>query len=411
MSLLSLNKYRFPSKDDYKGAVIAIMRLQDTYLITPRNLTSPTLGGVPAVNFTARDCFDIGRAAYEQENWWFVKEWMLECLNKLDQEPSEDVDLALVYDHLSFAEYQLGDARSAMQHTKDLLQNEPEHERAISNLEFFEKEMSESPEKYKKVVVKRSREVHHETLQYEDICREAPPIPKENYCKLICFYYNNHNTPGLILRPIKVEVMHLKPRVWGFKDFLSESEMTRLKEIAQPKLQRATARNYKTGQFEPADYRISKSGWLSVDDDDTGVVHRINRRIEDATGLTMTTAEDLQVVNYGIGGHYEPHYDFARKDEDAFTRLGHGNRISTLLMYMSNVTLGGATVFPQSGARIAPVNGMAVYWWNLKKSGEGDMTTRHAACPVLVGTKWVCNKWIHEAGQEFRRRCSLSKNQ
>uniref|UniRef100_A0A672RP53 Prolyl 4-hydroxylase alpha subunit domain-containing protein n=1 Tax=Sinocyclocheilus grahami TaxID=75366 RepID=A0A672RP53_SINGR len=27
---------------------------------------------------------------------------------------------------------------------------------------------------------------------------------------------------------------------------------------------------------------------------------------------------------------------------------------------------------------------------------------------VLLGNKWVANKWIHEFGQEFRRRCSLS---
>ncbi len=55
----------------------------------------------------------------------------------------------------------------------------------------------------------------------------------------------------------------------------------------------------------------------------------------------------------------------------------------------------------------------------------GDYTTRHAgrflfslliflcihffllACPVLIGNKWVANKWIHERGQEFRRPCSL----
>ena len=35
-------------------------------------------------------------------------------------------------------------------------------------------------------------------------------------------------------------------------------------------------------------------------------------RVADVTGLNMETSEELQVSNYGIGGHYEPHFDFAR---------------------------------------------------------------------------------------------------
>jgi prolyl 4-hydroxylase len=56
------------------------------------------------------------------------------------------------------------------------------------------------------------------------------------------------------------------------------------------------------------------------------------------TSLNMQTAEELQVGNYGLGGHYEPHYDFARKDEvNAFQSLGTGNRIATWLNYVSNL--------------------------------------------------------------------------
>ena len=39
------------------------------------------------------------------------------------------------------------------------------------------------------------------------------------------------------------------------------------------------------------------SGWLSPENDPLGYVTRIDQRIEDATGLTMSTAEQLQVNN------------------------------------------------------------------------------------------------------------------
>ena len=73
---------------------------------------------------------------------------------------------------------------------------------------------------------------------------------------------------------------------------------------------RATVQNYKSGELETASYRISKTAWLRRTEDEN--VERIYRRVGDVTGLSMTTSEELQVSNYGIGGHYEPHFDFAR---------------------------------------------------------------------------------------------------
>lgn len=66
---------------------------------------------------------------------------------------------------------------------------------------------------------------------------------------------------------------------------------------------------------------------------------------------------------------------------------------------MSDVEKGGATVFPYLNVHVPAIKGSAIYWNNLKPSGESELATRHAGCPVLIGSKWVANKWIHEQGQ------------
>jgi prolyl 4-hydroxylase len=72
---------------------------------------------------------------------------------------------------------------------------------------------------------------------------------------------------------------------------------------------------------------------------------------------------------------------------------------------MSDVLKGGHTVFPYAKVRVLARKGTAAFWYNLRSSGEDHYFTRHAACPVLLGNKWVANKWIYERGQEFRRPC------
>jgi prolyl 4-hydroxylase len=104
----------------------------------------------------------------------------------------------------------------------------------------------------------------------------------------------------------KVEEAFKKPQIVMFHDFLSDSEIEVVKTLAKPKLTRANVITNSTTRIVP-NYRISDSAWLS--NSDHQVIERISRRISDVTGLDLTTAEALQVANYGIGGHYEPHFD------------------------------------------------------------------------------------------------------
>lgn len=52
--------------------------------------------------------------------------------------------------------------------------------------------------------------------------------------------------------------------------------------------------------------RIGKSAWLY---ENITSVEKLRRRTADFTGLSLLFAEPLQVLNYGIGGHYNWHYD------------------------------------------------------------------------------------------------------
>ncbi|XP_054428598.1 prolyl 4-hydroxylase subunit alpha-1 isoform X3 [Pteronotus mesoamericanus] len=298
---------------------------------------------------------------------------------------------------------------------------DPEHQRANGNLKYFEyimakekdanKSASNDQSDQKTTPKKKGVAVDYlpERQKYEMLCRgEGIKMTPRRQKKLFCRYHDGNRNPKFILAPAKQEDEWDKPRIIRFHDIISDAEIEIVKDLAKPRLRRATISNPITGDLETVHYRISKSAWLSGYENP--VVSRINMRIQDLTGLDVSTAEELQVANYGVGGQYEPHFDFARKDEpDAFKELGTGNRIATWLFYMSDVLAGGATVFPEVGASVWPKKGTAVFWYNLFASGEGDYSTRHAACPVLVGNKWVSNKWLHERGQEFRRPCTLSE--
>ncbi|CAG5124209.1 unnamed protein product [Candidula unifasciata] len=361
----------------------------------------------------SEDCFLLGRLSYVESDYYHSSLWMQAALERDSQELQKTASKSEILDYLSYTKAMLGDVAHALELTIELLKLEPNHERAVNNKKYFEAMLQDKTKKQelqadKKPGYQLSRDEYRnseEFLTYEALCRGEDIMPIANQEKLVCRYVTN-NHPLLLLQPAKEEIVHWDPYLVIYHDVMSDEEIKQIKHMATPRLNRATVQNSKTGELETANYRISKSAWLNGKDHP--VVERLNDRMSAITGLEMSTAEELQIANYGLGGHYEPHYDFARREEkDAFKSLGTGNRIATFLNYMSDVQAGGATVFPYLGLKLYPKKGDAAFWYNLYKNGSGIYSTRHAACPVLVGTKWVANKWIHERGQEFKRPCGL----
>ncbi|XP_067220064.1 prolyl 4-hydroxylase subunit alpha-1-like [Chanodichthys erythropterus] len=361
-----------PQLEDVDGAASGLIRLQEIYKLHPEDITKET-------SLNADEAYNVGLVAYDEEKFQHAFLWFLYSLDRLTEYSTTTEEELLRY--LSSSVYHFGSLSVAIYFSQELLNLDPSNDEARAQLNRF-LHLQSNPDIFT---------LNTESSNYETLCRgEVDERIFERQRALSCRYSTGGGNPRLMYAPVKEEVEWDEPRIIRYHDIISDREIEFLKNISRPQLSRSEV--YESGISKQ---RISQSVFLG----DSPEVAHISQKIEDATGLSMETAELLLVQNYGIGGRYDPHVD-------AFNTVN--DRIATFLIYMNDVEIGGATVFPKVGVAVQPKKGSAVFWYNLHRNGEVNWNTEHAGCPVLVGNKWVANKWIHELGQEFRRPCSLS---
>ncbi|CAN9510847.1 unnamed protein product [Ophioblennius macclurei] len=416
-----------PTPADLRGAAGGLMRLQDVYSLHVASLAGgrfrrvadgpPTDVYTPtkAVLLSADDCYLVGKVAYEKEDYYHSVQWLEEAVRLFRGagrrwSPENEGTLEDALDHLAFSHFKTGNVSSALSVSHELLHHDPTNGRVLKNVEKYE-DLLASADPPRGTGLRRPASTHLRTRNtYERLCRTRGSQPTHfQNPRLYCDYFTNRR-PALLLLPARREVLSLRPLVVLFHDFVTDAEAADVKELARFGLRRSVVA---AGEKQAtAEYRISKSAWLK--DSAHAVVERLDRRISAVTGLNATHpyGEHLQVVNYGIGGHYEPHFDHATSPSSPVFTLQTGNRLATFMIYLSPVEAGGSTAFIYANFSVPVVEKAAIFWWNLHRNGEGDGDTLHAGCPVLVGDKWVANKWIHEFGQEFgERRCSLNPDE
>lgn len=72
---------------------------------------------------TVDDCFDLGKVAYSEEDYYHTELWMVQALRQLDEgEASVTVDHVNILDYLSFSVYQQGALERALDYTRRLLE-------------------------------------------------------------------------------------------------------------------------------------------------------------------------------------------------------------------------------------------------------------------------------------------------
>ncbi len=196
-------------------------------------------------------------------------------------------------------------------------------------------------------------------------------------------------------RHVQVLASLLHPRVIVFGNLLGTRECDALIEMARPRLQRSTVVDPVTGGDRSHEARTS---WgASLQRGESELCRRIERRIERLLEWPMDHGEGLQILRYAVGAEYKPHYDYFDPKEpgNAVPLARGGQRVATLVIYLSTPTCGGATVFPDAGFEVAAIRGNAVFF---SYDRPHPITkTLHGGAPVHAGEKWIATKWLRES--------------
>ncbi|KAJ4968281.1 hypothetical protein NE237_014982 [Protea cynaroides] len=214
-----------------------------------------------------------------------------------------------------------------------------------------------------------------------------------------------------IVSPAKVKQVSSKPRAFVYEGFLADEECDHLISLAKSELKRSAVADNLSGKSKLSEVRTSSGMFIGKGKDP--IISGIEDKIAAWTFLPKENGEDMQVLRYEPGQKYDPHYDYF-SDNVNIARGGH--RVATVLMYLTDVTKGGETVFPvaeesprhgpstkdddlsdcgKRGIAVKPQKGNALLFFNLYPDATPDKISLHAGCPVIEGEKWSATKWIH----------------
>jgi prolyl 4-hydroxylase len=198
-------------------------------------------------------------------------------------------------------------------------------------------------------------------------------------------------------RKINVLIRCERPEIVVFDAVLTPDECEQIIERSRHRLERSTTVNPETGEREVIANRSSEGIWFRNGED--AFIAGLEQRFAALMNCDVENGEGLQVMRYGVGGEYRPHFDyFPPSQRGSAVHLSHGGqRVATLILYLNDPESGGETIFPEAGISVVPRRGGAVYFRYMNALGQLDALTLHGGAPVLSGEKWIMTKWVRES--------------
>ncbi len=169
------------------------------------------------------------------------------------------------------------------------------------------------------------------------------------------------------------------PRVVILGGLLSDQECDALIAAARPRLSRSLTVATQTGGSEVNPDRTSQGMFFQRGESE--LVARIEARIARLIRWPVENGEGIQVL-HGTA---------------TIVKRG-GQRVGTVVMYLSEPEKGGGTSFPDVFFEVAPKRGNAVFF--SYERPHPSTKTLHGGSPVIEGEKWIATKWLRE--REFR---------
>ncbi|KAG8332934.1 hypothetical protein J6590_012703, partial [Homalodisca vitripennis] len=371
-----------PAINEYTNAVDSINKLQQVYQLDMNDLSSGVLfqNTHKSSQLTESDYLYIGQHLYSKKRFSDAKRWFEMALKQRKDTKGDELAKGSkrlteqLLEYLGLTSCFVGDREGSAQYFQKLYLSYPDFrpskdliDHHISTLNTSCVELAEGYASWRRdneMVPGLSKEEDAQlTAQYQATCRGALiPMGSPLYCYL-------HSSPHLVLRPMKVEELHLDPPITMIHDFLPTEEGKFFINTAMSK-------------EEPHRYGGLVSRWWEYFKNLGEYGKKLMKRVADVIPLRVLSA--FMITNLPVAADdYIVHHVAIGEDQKSVE-----NRKASLMIYLEEPEEGGSLVFPRLGLSVTPTKGSAVLWYNFLPDGQVDLRTIHGHCPILRGNAW-----------------------